>query len=1195
MNKLQTTQPCWMIKPLVLLFNRIPSAAKLFVLVCALSVCCATDIYAQKNNVSIVAKNQTVEKVLKEIKQKTGYNFFYNNKLVNVNRRVSVSAKNGNVFDVLKTIFKGTNVSYSVMDDSIILSVNDEKAEKAAPSQTKGKTKVTGVVKDENGEPMIGVSVKGSDKSGAITDIDGNFSINAYEGEALSFSYLGYTPKKVVVGKDKTINIVLNENATELTGVVITALGIQRKESSLTYATQQLKSDDLTKVQDPNVANSIEGKVSGVTITASAGGAGGASKIILRGNKSILGNSTPLIVIDGVPMTNSTRGQMSDGANINYSSSSEGGDALSMVNPDDIASINVLKGANAAALYGSVAANGVLMITTKKGREGVMSVNFSSNITIDNPLLTPKIQNTYGAAVDATGKLGISSWGDKLASRSADNLIINVPKDETKFGTGTREVHLRNSAGNDLDDFYRTGATTNNSISLSGGTEKMKTYFSYSNSYSNGMLKNNSYNRNTFALRQSFEFYKRFHIDVSMNYVNTVTRNRPGGGTVMNPIYHMYTMPRNVDIGYYSSHYATTGNWNSEEQSYYKRTGASYNLVRERVALSGTMQDWAYQESMQNNPYWLMNQNNSKQNEDRFYGVVTGRVDIYDGLSFQARVSIDHDKYTGDSRRYATTFLPAGMDDYGHYWRDISKTDEIYTDYMLNYNKEFGDYSVSANAGWIGHTIKGQLQKTDVVATYIYPMKNKLSDRINLFMTNAGGTGATTLTNSSNWDKGAFVTAQVGWKDKIYVDGSYRRDWYRAYKQWTGVDDNYGYFGFGANAIVSSLVKLPSWISYMKYRASYSEVGNSIPNQVYSSVSENLETGSITISAFGKFKNPKVETSKSFETGLEMMFLNNRLSFDLTYYNATMHDLYMSATNAAGKTLPMNSGRVRNQGVEATVGYDFKLGKNMSWKSIYNISYNDNKILETANNSDGSEMLIYQDVSGVRVRYNKGGSIGDMYVTDFKRDDKGNYVLDSSGRTQLETESDKKFTKYVGNMNSKWQMGWSNTFKYKDFSLFFLINGRIGGKVVSLTEATLDKLGLSQRTADARLYAEANNIVASDYGNAAGMVLPDGSGRIVPIQSYYESIGGTPNMTQYIYSGTNFRLRELSLGYTFRNLMGQNKHLTLSFIARNLFFLYKDSPTDPDVSLSTSNGLGAFESFNMPSSRSFGFALNLNL
>lgn len=986
-----------------------------------------------------------------------------------------------------------------------------------------------------------------------------------------------------------------------LNEVVVTAMGIARKETSLTYSTQQLKASDLNRVQDPNVANSLEGKVSGVTITPSAGGAGGASKIVLRGSKSILGSSTPLIVVDGVPMTNNIRGQVGDANNMIYSSQSEGSDALSMINPDDIESINVLKGANAAALYGSVAANGVLMITTKKGREGKLAVNFSSNVTFDTPLTTPKIQNIYGAAVDETaGKLGLYSWGARLDSRDKDHLTVNIPLGNEKFNGQINEVHLRNHAGDDLDDFYRTGVTTNNSIALSGGTDKMSSYFSYSNAHSNGMLENNSYNRNTFSFRQMFKFYDRATINVSMNYIETQTKNRPGGGVALNPIYHMYTMPRNIDIGYYRDNYVTEGGkWDSYLQGIYvKNPRGGYSYQKQSVALSGPMQHWAYQENGQNNPYWLMNQNFGVAKESRFFGNITGTLDIYGGLSFQARLGIDFSKYENEAGQYATTWLPAGMNDYGRYWWSYSKTTELYTDYMLNYNKTFGDWDVSATAGWVGHTTKGNAHSSDVTATYVDPSQRMLSDVINWFSTSAGSAGVTSPSKSSNWDKGLVFTAQLGWKDMVYVDGSYRRDWYRAFRQFKskGTPEDYGYFGFGGNAIVSNMVKLPEWWNYLKYRVSYSEVGNSLPNQVYAQATKNYRTGAVNVSQWADFDDPRPEKTASFETGVEMLFLKNRLSFDFTYYNATMSNLYIVGSNASGKSIPMNSAKVRNQGFEATVGYDFRLGVGMRWKTSYNVSYNDNKILRTAYDENGKENVIATSLGGVRVLYKEGGSIGDMYITELMKDENGHFVLDSQGRVQRETESNKQFGKFVGNMNANWQMGWSNTFSYKDFTLSFLINGRIGGKVLSLTEAYLDGFGLSERSADARLTAEANNIIATDYGNKLGMVLPDGSGRIVPVEAYYQSIGGTSinDYEQYLYSGTNFRLRELSLGYTFRDLLGQNRNLSLSFIARNLFFFYKDAPTDPDVSLSTAQGLGAFEVFNMPSSRSFGFSMSVN-
>lgn len=1084
---------------------------------------------------------------------------------------------------------------------------------------------VQGTVKDGTGEPLIGVSVvvKGATGLGVVTDIDGNYKINVKDKNAvLVFSYIGYTPQEVKIGGRSSVDVTMKDESSVLKEVVVTAMGIKRKESSLTYSTQQVKASDLNRVQDPNVANSLEGKVSGVTITPSAGGAGGASKIILRGNKSILGSSTPLIVVDGVPMNNSQRGQVGSGANMLTTGVSEGGDALSMINPDDIESINVLKGANAAALYGSEAANGVLMITTKKGREGKVGVNFSSNVTFDTPLTTPKIQNIYGAAIDEkAGTLALTSWGDKLSARNNDQLLINTPMygehfDGTKFENN--EVHLRNRAGNDLNDFFKTGVTTNNSIALSGGTDKMSSYFSYGNSHSNGMIENNSYNRHTFSFRQNFKLYDRATIDVSMNYIQTKTKNRPGGGITMNPIFHMYMMPRNIDINYYRNNYRVdNAQWYTGLQTYFKKNSdyfqqdkkdpdkynpvSAYDKVTEKALIEGQpMQNWAYSAQGQNNPYWLMNQNSSIAKEDRFFGNVTGTLDIYDGLSFQARLGMDFSKYESESKRYATTWLPASMETFGRYWWSFSKTTDLYTDFMLTYNKSFGDWDVSATAGYVGHIRKSYGKGTDVNATYYFGDREHISNIANYFSTAAGGPGATSPSQSSDWNKGAVVTGQIGWKEMVYFDGSYRRDWYRAFRQFKdrGTPEDYGYFGFGANAIVSNIVKMPEWFNYLKYRASYSEVGNSIPGTVFAAGSTNYQTGAFSASQWATFKDPRPEKTASFETGFEALFLKNRLSLDVTYYNSTMSNLYLVGTNASGKQIPMNSAKIRNQGIEATIGYDFKFGQ-LRWKTSYNLSFNDNKILRTAyDEKTGKENVIATYVGGVQVLYKEGGSMGDMYVTDLKRDANGYYFVSDDGELSMETESEKTYGKFVGNQNAKWQMGWSNTFTWKDLSLSFLINGRIGGKVLSMTESYLDGYGLSQRTADARLYAEKNNIYADPcYGNnLLGIALNDGSGRVVPIDAYYNSVGGvTPqDIERYLYSGTNFRLRELSLGYTFRNLFGQNKNLSLSFIARNLFFIYKDAPVDPDVSLSTGTGLGAFEVFNMPSSRSFGFSLNVN-
>lgn len=1139
---------------------------------------------------------------------------------------------------------------------------------------------VRGTVVDADGLPLTGASVAVvGTTNGTTVDNDGNFTLTGVKkGAKINISFIGYKSQQVVWDGSSAIQVMLEEDNNVLGEAVVTAMGIVRKQSSLTYATQQIKSDDLMKVQDPNLVNGLDGKISGITITPGAGGAGGASKILLRGNKSILGNNDPLIVVDGVPMNNSRRGEV-DGANIATTAATEGGDALSQINPDDIESINVLKGANAAALYGSRAANGVLMITTKKGKEGKLDVNFTSNVTMDKAFVTPEIQNIYGASVvnstfDENGNLlnpgsiSINSWGPKMSGERTHYTanIANVPYsgDLTKETniykmpftpnadgsdlTGsqmlqqigispTRDIYLRNYGANDVDDFFRLGVTTNNSVSLSGGTEKVRSYVSYANSHSNGLLENNKYNRHTFAFRQHYKLFDRLTVDANFNYVQSRTKGRVGGGTVYNPMYDLYTMPRNVNFQYYKQTYMMPGKWLSGNQSYYPSGSLTKNMAR--VLLSGDAQEWVFQSPGHNNPYWSMNQNGGEEKDDRFYGNFQASLQLIDGLSIQGRVSLDYDKFNKESHRTATTWDPATLHDYGRYWLENSSTTDIYTDYLLSYNKTFKEnWSVSATAGWVGHTTKGTTVNTDARATVDMTKDGILSELptvVNRFDPSSGGSGITHKSNSSSWDKAALFTAQIGWKDAVYVDGSYRMDWYRAFKQalfQSGehkAKDHYGYYGVGANAIITNLWKLPEPISYLKYRISYSEVGNSIPNINFLSYSFSNTTGAITGSAYNGF-TPEPETMRSFETGIESQFFNNALNFDITYYNSRMDNTYIEVPAMNGKKSCLNSSSVRNQGVELTVGYDWQIGNGWRWKTGVNFSYNDNKILETYKSEKGIDKPIDVTVAqGVKVRYIKGEKYGDMYVTDYTRwrDDiyqaedgslnsdgngqlihkAGDIYVNSSGAPSFDgnlkylsnsgkviTKSGSKYGRYLGNMNSRYQLSWSNTFSYKNFNLFFLINGRIGGKVISITEAYLDRLGVSQRTADARLEAEANNIVytKADGTQVPGMYVNEGRD-LVPVQTWYETVG-VSDASEYVYNATNFRLRELSFGYTFRDVFGEGKHISLSFIARNLFYLYKDAPVDPDVSISSKNGLGGFEMFNLPSTRNFGFNLKVN-
>ena len=1045
---------------------------------------------------------------------------------------------------------------------------------------------VTGTVTDPSGETLIGLTVKVSGTNVAVaTDLDGNYSIKVPAGSnELEFSYIGYqTIKRAINGQSK-IDVVMQDNSEVLDEVVVTAMGITRKESSLTYATQEIKGDDLMKVQDANFVNSLQGKAAGVTITQSAGGAGGTSKILLRGNKSVMGNNSPLIVIDGIPMTNQVGGAASSwagGESLTYSSSSEGGDALSLINPDDIESINILKGANAAALYGSAAANGVLMITTKKGKEGRVSVSVNSNVTFENPLVLPQIQNVYGANVNlAANTLTTESWGKKISEMTPEELNYSGAK-------------LRNYAKDDISDFFETGATYNNSVSVSGGTEKVRSYFSYANSYADGMVPNNTYQRNTFSFRQSYSlFNKKLNVDLSLNYVHAQTKNRPGGGTVMNPLYDLYRMPRNIDMDYYKKNYRGEGTWTSNIYGYYN--DQKQWVPDGTIELSGPMQQWAYFSPGNNNPYWITNANKGQTEEERAYGYITASYEIIPGLKIQGRLNMDRAKYKGFTKRMATTQNVAAIEDYGIYGQDLIWSNDVYVDAMLSYNKEIKDFSVSASAGWVGHTVKGETQKLWTRATYFsYTDMNQLPTRINFFepLASWGGSNMNEYSLSSNWDKGLFFTGQVGYKDYVYLEGSYRQDWYRAFKQfeYRGTPDNYGYFSVGANTLMHRYISLPEFITHLKLRASYSEVGNSIPNEVFNKGKADLATGAIASSTYGYFDNPIPETSKSFEAGFDVSFFDSSLNWDLTYYHTGLYNNYFLQATTGGKSKPVNTGLIRNQGIETTVSYSLGFAKDWMWRTSVNFSYNDNKIVKTFKDEQGKSSKLEQKIAGgnIVVRYDEGGSYGDMYALDFRRNDDGSIYLSSNGAPQLSNNS----YVYLGNMNSKFQLGWGNTISWKDLSLYFLVSGRIGGKVISLTEAYLDYQGVSKRVGDARLAAEANPDL--QWNGKPAMVMPDGN--LAPIEEYYKAVGGNMFGSQYVYDATNFRLAELSLGYSFHNLFGGViSNLSLSVVGRNLFFIYKDAPVDPDIALSTKNGLGAFDIFNMPATRSVGVNLKID-
>lgn len=987
---------------------------------------------------------------------------------------------------------------------------------------------VSGLVKDkEMGEPLVGVSVsvKGT-KNATMTDLNGNYTIQTNAKDVLEFKYVGMKNAEETVGNRKIINVSLSPNAESLGEVVVTAMGIKRQSETLTYSAQTVGGKDVNDIKSINMINSLQGKSAGLQITPNSTGAGGSSKILFRGNKSISGSNQPLIVIDGVPtMTNTANSQVSS----DWGGERDAGDVMSTINPDDIASITLLKGAAASALYGAVAANGAIMITTKQGMAGKVNVNVSSNTTMEMPMILPKFQDTYGAGADGT-----FSWGNKLASASK----------------------------NYAKEFFRTGFTTNNSVSLAGGSENFKAYFSYGNVFSHGMTPENTYRSHNLNSKVDFKVLDHVYVDFSAKYSNQYSKNQAAAGYLFNPLTGAYLAPRGIDWNYYKDNYEV------------------YDPAR-----GCNVQNWTNTELQQyGNPYWMLHRQTPISNRNRYEFGGSIKWDITPDVNIQGRMRYERGEEQYTHNLYASSvgnYYPMGRMKNNRYF-----SDQLYGDVLVNYNHTWGDWALTATAG-------SSFTKTKTAHVDLVGEGNKFKspgDGTNIYYPNIF-TPNNYYENMSKLGKGdametekrlnaVFATAQVGFKEAVFLDLSARNDWSSALAFTESC--SFFYPSVGASVLLNKLVPMGEQVNLFKFRGSYSIVGNDVPiymsNQRYT-----LEkSGSISAPDKAPFRTLKPEKTHSLEFGFDGTFFNNRLDFSFTYYKTNTKNQFFSVSapyESGLRNRYVNAGNVQNQGFEASIGWHQQFNPDFSWSTNFNISYNENKIKELVKGlENGLTLIAWQ---GAKVVLKEGGSYGDLYVRQIKRDEAGKPVKNADGKPVLMGDNIDEM-KYAGNMNAKVNFGWTNTFHYKDFTLSFLIDGKFGGRVLSATEATLDGWGVSERTGDAR---------------NAGKVVVDGV-EFDPQLWYTET--GSSNFNNsyanefYVYKGTNVRMREMSLGYTFRNLFGNGKNLTAALIARNLFFFYKDAPCDPDVSMGTGNGVQGVDIFNLPSSRSLGLNLKLN-
>lgn len=1121
--------------------NSLIKAMRLFVSVLFTTIALSLSAQTQKK-ISLQMENATVENILNEIERQTDYLFVCES--LDMSRRMSVDLKDKSVEEALSHIFDGTGVSWKVTGSNIYLFPKTENKDKVSDI-------VTGTVLDNFGEPLIGaaVLVKGT-TIGAGTDLDGKFEFQlpadllSSDNVILEFSCLGYKSQEIKLGNKRVFEVKLADDSIMMEGTVVTALGIKRSEKALSYNVQEIKADDLVSNKDANFINSLNGKVAGLNINASSSGVGGATKVIMRGQKSISQSSNALYVIDGVPMYTTAR---EGGTQFDSQGST---DPIADINPEDIESISVLTGAAAAALYGSDAANGAIVVTTKKGKEGKLIVNASAGVEIMNPFVLPRFQNRYG-----TGDLNSSIGSDV---RSYGNLM-----------------NSSNNPGYDpAKDYFRTGATYTESVSVSTGNEKNQTYISGSAIDSDGIVPNNGYHRYNFTFRNTTSFLKdKMHLDVGASYIIQKDRNTTNQGTYNNPLVGAYIFPRGTD-------------W--EDIRMYER----YDVTRRLYTQYWPIGDAGM--TMQN-PYWINYRNLRENRKDRYMLNASLSYEILDWLNIAGRVRVDNstNKYT--EKFYAST-LPQLTESSknGLYGISTTKDSQIYADVLLNIDKRFnGDWTLQANIGasitdmrYDAFKNRGPIADGE--------MSEEKPGLANVFNVQNLSNSQKTSRLQEGWreqTQSVFGSAEVGYKGAYYLTLTARNDWP---SQLAGPHSNkksFFYPSVGASVVLSQIIpNMPENLEYLKIRGSYASVGTAferyIANPMYKWNSSGLSWNTQTQYPMYDLKP---ELTDSWEIGLSMRFLK-WFSLEATYYHTNTKNQTFNpqiSTGSGSSEIYIQSGDVMNQGCEISLGFGKDWNK-FRWDSNLAFSTNQNKIISLADNvlnaATGEYFSVDQlDMNGLGLAHfilRKGGTLGDLYsFADFKYDSNGMIVVNEDGTVSPNMIAEAKDYVKLGSVLPKANLSWRNDFRIAGFNFGFLITARFGGIVYSSTQAVLDYYGVSEASAAAR---------------DAGGVFINGGDR-VDANKWFSSVGGSnPLPQEYTYSGTNVRLQEASIGYTFpRKMLGNVCDLNLSIVGRNLWMIYNRAPFDPESVATTGNYYQGIDHFMMPSLRNFGFNVRI--
>ena len=1093
----------------------------------ALLVCLSCALFtakAQTARITLNLQNATLEQAMDKIKAQTRYLFINRDVEDLESRKVSINVSNELITKVLDQLFTPFDIGYDIDGRSIFIYKQQAAAVRPVP--------VSGRVTDASGQPIIGASVivRGT-TLGVSTDAEGRFSLEVpapAASQTLEVSYLGYETASIPVGSRTSFAVTLQESSSEIESVVVTALGIKREEKALSYNVQQVGAEDITTVKDANFMNSLAGKVAGVTINASSSGVGGATKVVLRGNKSISQSSNALYVIDGIPMYNFGGG---GGTEFDSKGATE---SIADLNPEDIESISVLTGAAAAALYGSNAANGAVMITTKKGQSGALKVTLSSNTEFLNSFVLPEFQNRYGTGLNGSASgSSVYSWGAKL-----------TPAARTGYTP---------------EDFLETGHVYTNALTVSGGTDKNQTYFSAASVNSDGIIPNNEYDRYNFTFRNTSYFLKdKLRLDASASYIYQQDQNMTNQGVYSNPLVPAYLFPRGTDFDAYRI---------------FERYNPASKLMEQFWSSDLEGGDLRMQ-----NPYWIAYRNLRNTDKKRYLLSFSASYDILPWLNVAGRVRIDNANSLYTQKLYAssnTTITDGGSN--GHYTEQREYDTQTYADVMVNINKTFGDdWSLQANVGASINNVK-----TDLLSYRGPIQENGLPNVFNVFDLDDSKKRA----EKSGWQEqtqSIFASVEVGWKQMLYLTVTGRNDW--ASQLAESPESSFFYPSVGLSWVPTSLWDMGRALTYLKIRGSIASVGMPFPRHLTIPTYEYDATNKVwTAKTHYPIGDLYPERTRTYELGLDAR-LWRHISLSASWYWADTYNQTFDpqiSVSSGYSTIYLQTGHVRNTGVELSAGYD-NTWRDFRWATNFTFSWNKNEIVELVHNYKHPETGEYitkdrLEIKGLgKAKYilKPGGTLGDLYTnSDLVYNQDGYIEVDKSGNVAVKDDYMEDI--YLGSVFPKYNLAWRNDFSWKGLNLGLLFTARIGGICYSATQANMDLYGVSEASAAAR--------------DAGGVII---NGRqTIDAQKWYQAIGAQSGLPQYYtYSATNFRLQELSLGYTLPAKWFRDKmRMTVSFVGRNLWMIYCKAPFDPEAVASTGLNYQGIDYFMMPSLRSLGF------